>query len=112
MKKTYITILVLLTFASIVYIDISNRPTVEAPVVSVSSAKNATYILDGNSVTLKDGISEVEAAPGSASKITTRYFGNEVVHDFNGDGRDAEILVEEGVRVKGDEDIATGVAFY
>jgi hypothetical protein len=32
-----------------------------------------------------DGISETEAAPGSASKIITRYFGNELRTDLDGD---------------------------
>ena len=30
--------------------------------------------------------SEVAAAPGSASKITTQYFGNSAEGDLNGDG--------------------------
>ena len=51
------------------------------------SPKDTTYTINGQQVTLKNGISEIEAAPGSASKIITRYFGNEVVYDFNGDGR-------------------------
>ncbi len=50
--------------------------------------KNATYTIEGKTVTLVNGVSEVEAAPGSASKITTRYFGNEVKSDLNGDGRE------------------------
>ena len=49
--------------------------------------KNATYNIEGTPVTLVNGVSIVSAAPGSASKVTTRYFGNEVVHDLNGDGR-------------------------
>ena len=49
---------------------------------------NATYTIDGSKVTLKNGLSEIPAAPGSASKIITRYFGNEVRADFNGDGRE------------------------
>jgi heat shock protein HslJ len=52
-----------------------------------ADAKNATYNIDGQNVTLVNGVSEVAAAPGSASMIVTRYFGNEVVHDFNGDGK-------------------------
>jgi hypothetical protein len=48
--------------------------------------KNATYTIEGREVTLTDGISEVEAAPGSAAKVTTRYFGNEASGDLNGDG--------------------------
>lgn len=62
-----------------------------------SDYKNATYVIDGKSVTLVDGLSEVEAAPGSAAKIVTRYFGNEVRHDLNDDGREdiAFLLTQE-----------------
>ena len=49
--------------------------------------KNATYIIDGQPVTLVNGISVVSATPGSASTVTTKYFGNGVTHDFDGDGR-------------------------
>ncbi len=52
------------------------------------SYKNATYTVEGKSLKLVDGVSEVPSAPGSASKITTRYFGNEVFRDFDGDGRE------------------------
>jgi hypothetical protein len=48
--------------------------------------KNATYTIEGQPVTLTNGVSETAAAPGSASKITTRYFGNEAKGDLNGDG--------------------------
>ena len=46
-----------------------------------SGYKNATYMIDGESVTLVDGQSQVE------NKIT-KYFGNEVKVDFNEDGED------------------------
>ena len=36
---------------------------------------------------LVHGVSIVATTPGSATTITTRYFGNEVVHDLDGDGR-------------------------
>ncbi|MEK7631059.1 MAG: META domain-containing protein [Patescibacteria group bacterium] len=48
--------------------------------------KNSTYLIDGQYVTLKDGVSEVSAAPGSATMITTRYFGNAVEADLDNDG--------------------------
>ena len=48
--------------------------------------KNATYVIDGQSVTLVNGHAEVAAAPGSASKTITQYFGNEATGDLNGDG--------------------------
>jgi len=50
--------------------------------------KDVTYDIDGQSVTLKDGVSVETAAPGSASNVTTQYFGNEVEIDLDGDGRD------------------------
>ncbi|MEK7215128.1 MAG: hypothetical protein AAB289_06005, partial [Chloroflexota bacterium] len=37
-------------------------------------------------IPLTEGASAIDAAPGAASKITTRYFGNEVAGDFNSDG--------------------------
>jgi len=48
--------------------------------------KNTTFTISGKSVTLVNGISEAPAVSGSASKITTRYFGNEATGDLNGDG--------------------------
>ena len=51
------------------------------------SPKDATYVVEGQPVTLVNGKAEVEAAPGSASKITTTYFGNEAMGDLNGDGK-------------------------
>jgi heat shock protein HslJ len=52
-----------------------------------TSYKNATYILNGKPVTLINGKAEEQIVPGSASKLITQYFGNEVTHDFDGDGR-------------------------
>ena len=47
---------------------------------------NTTYRIDGQAVTLVNGVAEVEAAPGSASKVITKYFGNQAMGDLNGDG--------------------------
>ncbi len=63
------------------------RKNVAVTDVDMAGPKNATYEIDGKPVTLVDGVSVVAAAPGSAAKITTQYFGNEVTHDFDGDGR-------------------------
>ncbi len=64
---------------------------------SPTDFKNGTYLIEGTAVTLTNGIQEVPVAPGSASKIVTRYFGNAVQGDFNGDGRDdtAFLLTQE-----------------
>lgn len=52
----------------------------------ISDHKNTSYTIDGQVVTLVNGVSEGETVPGSASKITTIYFGNEASGDFDGDG--------------------------
>lgn len=61
------------------------------------SYKNISYIIDDNPVLLIEGISE-QSIPNSTSKITTRYFGNEAVGDFNDDGLDdiAFLLTQDG----------------
>ena len=60
--------------------------------------KNATYIIEGQSVTLVNGRAEAPAAPGSASKTVTQYFGNESFGDLNNDGVSdvAFILTQDG----------------
>lgn len=67
-------------------------------VTATANYKDAEFIIDGNRVKLTNGVAQTEAAPGSASKVTTRYFGNEVKTDLNGDGREdvAFILTQEG----------------
>ena len=65
--------------------------------VPAKDLRNASYVVDGRTVSLVNGISESEVAAGSASKVVTRYFGNEVMADLNGDGREdvAFILTQE-----------------
>lgn len=71
---------------------VTPEETQTEPTLPVETAqpdlKNITFVLSKKEVTLVDGFSEVEAATGSASKITTRYFGNEAFGDLNGDGKD------------------------
>jgi len=57
------------------------------------NAHDGTYIIDGSEVTLNNGISEVSAAPGSASKIITKYFGNDLKHDLNDDGMEDKVFI-------------------
>lgn len=65
---------------------VSEFQTLENP-VTFPDYKNATYLIEGSFITLTNGIFEVKAAPGSASKIPTRYFGNEAIGDLNDDGK-------------------------
>jgi len=94
-----ITSLVLVVLAgATAYVIYGGRGGDDTAVIptSAADAKNATYNIDGQNVTLVNGVSEVAAAPGSASMIVTRYFGNEVVHDFNGDGKpDVALLLTQ-----------------
>lgn len=54
--------------------------------LTVSDYKNIAYVINGQRITLIDGVSEIPAVTDSATKIVTRYFGNSVEGDFNGDG--------------------------
>lgn len=60
------------------------------------TAKQAAFTINGEQITLVDGNFEKESAPGSASKMTTTYFGNETKGDFNNDGTtDTAFLVTQ-----------------
>jgi heat shock protein HslJ len=64
-------------------------PTVsESADAARSNHLNAEYSISGRTVRLVDGVAEDAAAPGSAARIVTRYFGDEILGDFNGDGRE------------------------
>lgn len=67
----------------------------QAPAVDLNPAYlNAAFVIEGTPVTLVNGLSEVESAPGSAGKVITRYFGNDSVGDLNADGKaDAAFLL-------------------
>ncbi len=72
---------------SVVSWILSQQKSAVTPVTGVvlpSDYKNGTYTLDGQSVTLANGDSEI-AVPDSASKVVTKYFGNEAIGDLNGD---------------------------
>ena len=79
---------------SLMYISSSQSSSSQqtSPIVA-NSPQNATYSIEGQSVTLVNGVSEVAAAPGSASKVITRYFGNAVTLDLNGDGRPDSVFI-------------------
>ena len=71
---------------------LDNRMLVEVPAASTPTQgakdlQNATYIINGQPVTLVNGVAELPAAPGSAEKAITRYFGNAVDIDLNSDGK-------------------------
>ena len=66
---------------------------VTSPSAPRSDHKNTEYTIAGRTIWLVDGVAEVAAAPGSAARVVTRYFGNEVRGDFNGDGREDVVFL-------------------
>ena len=104
-KIGYICLSVLFLFVISLFLTYSKGNVHEEPDVSIFDQQpkvytfdptNATYIIDGQSVALIDGVSEVSSAPGSATKTTTRYFGNEAYGDVDGDDdNDAAFLITQ-----------------
>ena len=64
----------------------ASQPEAGSEAAAGKDPRNATYTIEGEPVTLVDGVAEKELAPGSASKQVTSYFGNEVEIDLNSDG--------------------------
>jgi len=70
------------------------------------SLKNGTYFIDNQPITLVNGVSETELAPGSTSKQVTRFFGNQVEIDLNADGLlDSAFLLQQ-------ENGGSGIFYY
>ena len=55
--------------------------------------RNAEYVIEGQRIRLTDGIAEADASPGSASRVVTRYFGNELTTDLNDDGHEDVVFL-------------------
>ena len=58
---------------------------------------NTGYGIEGGKIRLKDGLSEISVAPGSAAKVRTSVKGDPVYGDVDGDGEDdaAVVLVHD-----------------
>jgi hypothetical protein len=72
------------------------RPAMSHQAAQVDSAavRNLTVTIDKQNFTLKDGVAEQPAAPGSAATNTLRVVGDPVSGDVSGDGRpDAALLL-------------------
>lgn len=65
----------------------------EDPQQQVLGYKDVTYVIDGTAVTLVDGVSEVRAEADSSAMVTTRYFGNELHTDLDGDGKEDVVFL-------------------
>ena len=97
MKKIIIIIVALVVLVVLIFVFGASSLNNILKNSTLLNPHDGTYLINGEKITLKNGISEAEAAPGSASKIITRYFGNDVKHDLNDDGRtdSAFIITQE-----------------
>lgn len=87
-KNTALVILIIIAIAAFVYFAFFSHPKAAS-----QSFRNPSYTINNQAIVFTNGVSEIEAAPGSASKITTKYFGNEIHHDLNNDGKEDIIFL-------------------
>lgn len=93
MKKILFGIVVAIALLAVAFYALNTYIYMTKQAETAADYKDAEYRIDSALVQLKDGVAEVEAAPGSASKVTTRYFGNEYRTDLNNDGREDVVFL-------------------
>lgn len=71
-------------------IYMENQSGLENPQIN---SYDATYTIDGEKVTLENGMSSVQVAPNSASQKTTKYFGNDFKYDLDNDEREDTVFI-------------------
>lgn len=88
MKKILLGIVIVAVLLLMVFYALNTHIYNEKQTGTVAEYKDAEYRINGTPVQLMGGVSEIEAAPGSVSKVVTRYFGNEYMTDLDNDGRE------------------------
>lgn len=92
--KNIVPITTLIIFVlALTALYILNQKTAEPEEAVLPSHKNTTYTIDSVPVTLSDGVSESVQGSGSTQTVVTRYFGNELLKDLNGDGREDVVFL-------------------
>ena len=97
MNKKYL-LGIIIVLATVALVAVVLKPPVQeaetqSTKIPTADYKNISYIINGQSVTLTDGLGEAELAPDSVMKSTTRYFGNEIRHDLNDDGHEDVVFL-------------------
>ena len=88
----FVRLLLGCTLALVLVFPVFAGPPDGAP----SGVLNTIYLIEKQAIKLIDGRAEVQAAPGSAMKITTVVFGKPTYGDLNGDGRvDAALFLAQ-----------------
>lgn len=103
MKKYLIVTLLLAVIGGSVYVFMDKELAYKDV---VGDPKNMTYFFSGKPVSLVNGYAEEQITKDASSKIITRYFGNRIKKDINGDGREDQVFLvtQEGG--------GTGMFFY
>jgi hypothetical protein len=60
---------------------------------AAATYKDGEFMIDGEYVRLRDGVSETSSISGSSSNVVTRYFGNELKTDLDGDEREDVVFL-------------------
>lgn len=92
-KIILMLVLAVVIIGGIVMFSLYKKTNVDTRKSEALSPKDATYNIDGQSVTLVDGVSVAPISSDSASIVTTRYFGNEITHDLDGDNRPDVVFI-------------------
>jgi heat shock protein HslJ len=93
-----ITLLFLgLAFYQLLRVPVKEPAVTSPPPLQMRDYNNTSYILDGESVMLTNGVSVVQIVPGSSNAARISIFGEPVIGDFDRDGdEDAALyLVKE-----------------
>jgi hypothetical protein len=88
--KSLIAVLILIALGIGAYILVLQKNIAPPP---AADALNASYLIEGERVQLVDGTALTMAGPSSASNKVTKYFGNDLRADLNGDGREDRAFI-------------------
>jgi hypothetical protein len=97
MKKPVLAGLLIAAVAALIVLFVVMRSAVDKTAQNAAPAavRDLSVTLDGQTFALKDGVAELDAAPGSAAKNTARIVGEPVTGDATGEGDpDAALLIE------------------
>ncbi|MFZ2205349.1 MAG: hypothetical protein WAV23_02045 [Minisyncoccia bacterium] len=90
MKKTFLFFLMIVVI--VVGFFMLNAYVRKQTVVEIGY-KNIEYVIEGKKIKLQDGAAQTDITPGSVSKLTTQYFGNELKTDLNNDGQEDVVFL-------------------
>jgi hypothetical protein len=86
--KNYVFVVIVIVLVAGGFLMWKSNTNKENENMAITNFKSAEYIINNQHIKLTNGIAETDAAPGSALKTITKYFGNELKTDLNNDGRE------------------------